>query len=70
MVPVVARRLLYREPLSVAARNRLYRSVSIRDRFVSSAFLAIIALDNTLYTYICLSKAANYDSTLYFLRTK
>jgi len=43
---------LYREPLSVVARNRLYRPVLILDRFVSADFLAIIASKDTFYTYI------------------
>jgi hypothetical protein len=70
MLPLVARRRLYREPLSVVSRNRLYRPVSIRDRFVSSAFLAIIAVVATVYTYICLSKAANSELSPKFPQTK
>jgi len=61
MVPAVARRLLYREPLSVAAQNRLYRPDSILDRSDSAVFLAIITIKITTRTYICLSKAANSE---------
>jgi len=42
----------------------------ILDRFVSTGFLAIIAFGISIYVYICLAKAAIYETMGYFTRTK